>query len=75
MYTWAEIGGYCHLNLGEEATGVGLMDALRPTDYQSTPTGNTATPSPTARPGRVMAELFGRTTGLSGGRGGSMHLS
>src|SRR3954469_4129163 len=32
-YTEAKIGGYCHLNLGEEATVVGLMAALRPTDY------------------------------------------
>jgi TPP-dependent pyruvate/acetoin dehydrogenase alpha subunit len=33
MYTRAKIGGYCHLNLGEEATVVGRMAALRPTDY------------------------------------------
>src|SRR5690348_15455374 len=32
-YTEALIGGYCHLNLGEEAAVVGLMSALRPTDY------------------------------------------
>src|SRR4051794_29849101 len=33
MYTRAKIGGYCHLNLGEEATIVGLMAALEPRDY------------------------------------------
>ena len=33
MYTRAKIGGYCHLNLGEEATVVGLMAALEPRDY------------------------------------------
>src|SRR5512143_4038769 len=33
MYTRAKIGGYCHLNLGEEATIVGLMEALEPKDY------------------------------------------
>ena len=33
MYTKAKIGGYCHLNLGEEATIVGLMAALAPEDY------------------------------------------
>ncbi|HEY8294244.1 MAG TPA: thiamine pyrophosphate-dependent enzyme, partial [Micrococcaceae bacterium] len=33
MYKRAKIGGYCHLNLGEEATVVGLMAALRPSDY------------------------------------------
>ncbi|WP_315987644.1 thiamine pyrophosphate-dependent enzyme, partial [Actinomadura sp. HBU206391] len=32
-YTEAKIGGYCHLNLGEEATVVGLMAALEPRDY------------------------------------------
>src|ERR687888_498595 len=34
MYTRAKIGGYCHLNLGEEATIVGLMAALEPRDYK-----------------------------------------
>src|SRR5262249_52270544 len=33
MYTRARIGGYCHLNLGEEATIVGLVAALEPRDY------------------------------------------
>lgn len=33
MYTKAKIGGYCHLNLGEEATIVGLMAALESSDY------------------------------------------
>src|SRR5258708_17949680 len=33
MYTKARIGGYCHLNLGEEATIVGLMAALPPQAY------------------------------------------
>src|SRR5689334_21311984 len=32
-YSEAKIGGYCHLNLGEEATVVGLMSCLEPTDY------------------------------------------
>src|SRR4051812_15270811 len=32
-YTEARIGGYCHLNLGEEATVTGLMAALEPRDY------------------------------------------
>ncbi|MEH0421190.1 pyruvate dehydrogenase (acetyl-transferring) E1 component subunit alpha [Streptomyces sp. B21-083] len=75
MYTRAKIGGYCHLNLGEEATCVGLMDALRPTDYLfTTYREHGYALARGADPGRVMAELFGRTTGLSGGRGGSMHL-
>ncbi|TNC29411.1 pyruvate dehydrogenase (acetyl-transferring) E1 component subunit alpha [Amycolatopsis alkalitolerans] len=75
MYTKAKIGGYCHLNLGEEATVVGLMAALRPTDYLfTTYREHGYALARGAEPARVMAELFGRATGLSGGRGGSMHL-
>lgn len=75
MYTRAKIGGYCHLNLGEEATVVGLMAALRPTDYLfTTYREHGYALARGADPGRVMAELFGRATGMSGGRGGSMHL-
>jgi len=75
MYARAKIGGYCHLNLGEEATVVGLMAALRPRDYLFV--GYRDHGYALMRglaPGRVMAELFGKTTGVSGGRGGSMHL-
>jgi pyruvate dehydrogenase E1 component alpha subunit len=75
MYTRAKIGGYCHLNLGEEATVVGLMAAVRPSDYLFTSYREHGYAlARGAQPGRVMAELFGRTAGLSGGRGGSMHL-
>ncbi len=75
MYTRAKIGGYCHLNVGEEATVVGLMAALRPADYLFISyRAHGYALARGAEPGRVMAELFGRTTGLSGGRGGSMHL-
>ncbi|MEU5725883.1 pyruvate dehydrogenase (acetyl-transferring) E1 component subunit alpha [Micromonospora sp. NPDC047738] len=74
-YTQAEIGGYCHLNLGEEATVVGLMSALEPTDYLFTNYREHG--YALARgiaPGRVMAELYGRSGGVSKGWGGSMHL-
>ncbi|MEH0421157.1 pyruvate dehydrogenase (acetyl-transferring) E1 component subunit alpha [Streptomyces sp. B21-083] len=75
MYARAKIGGYCHLNLGEEATVVGLMAAIRPSDYLfTTYRDHGYALAHGADPGRVMAELFGRSTGLSGGRGGSMHL-
>jgi pyruvate dehydrogenase E1 component alpha subunit len=75
MYTRAKIGGYCHLNLGEEATVVGLMAALRPTDYLfTTYREHGYALARGIEPGRVMAELFGRASGVSGGRGGSMHL-
>lgn len=75
MYQRAEIGGYCHLNVGEEATVVGLMDAMEERDYLYA--NYRVHGYAIARgldPGRVMAELFGRTDGLAGGWGGSMHL-
>jgi pyruvate dehydrogenase E1 component alpha subunit len=75
MYQRAKIGGYCHLNLGEEATIVGLMTAMRPTDYLfTTYREHGYAIARGLEPGRVMAELFGRTTGVSHGWGGSMHL-
>ena len=75
MYTRAKVGGYCHLNLGEEATVVGLMAALRPEDYLfATYREHGYALARGADPAQVMAELFGRTSGLSRGRGGSMHL-
>lgn len=75
MYTRAKIGGYCHLNLGEEPTVVGIMAALRPTDYIFTNYREHGYALARGmEPGRVMAELFGRTDGVSSGRGGSMHL-
>jgi pyruvate dehydrogenase E1 component alpha subunit len=75
MYRRAKIGGYCHLNLGEEATVVGLMAALDPHDYLfTTYREHGYALSRGMAPGPVMAELFGKETGVSGGRGGSMHL-
>jgi pyruvate dehydrogenase E1 component alpha subunit len=75
MYTKAKIGGYCHLNLGEEATIVGLMAALKPEDNIFTNYREHGyIIARGVEPGPVMAELFGRETGVSGGRGGSMHL-
>ena len=75
MYQRAKIGGYCHLNLGEEATVVGLMAALEPRDYLFTNYREHGYAlAKGIEPGRVMAELFGKETGVSHGRGGSMHL-
>jgi pyruvate dehydrogenase E1 component alpha subunit len=75
MYQRAKIGGYCHLNLGEEPTVVGLMAALEARDYLfTTYREHGYALARGLEPGPVMAELFGRTTGVSGGRGGSMHL-
>ena len=75
MYTKAKIGGYCHLNLGEEATIVGLMAALTPDDYIFTNYREHGyIIARGVAPGSVMAELFGKEHGVSKGRGGSMHL-
>ncbi|WP_084486346.1 pyruvate dehydrogenase (acetyl-transferring) E1 component subunit alpha [Nocardia sienata] len=74
-YQQARIGGYCHLNLGEEATVVGMGAAMRPTDYLFTnyrEHGYALVKG--IEPGRVMAELYGRSTGTSKGWGGSMHM-
>ena len=75
MYTKAFIGGYCHLNLGEEATVVGFCAGLDESDYVYTnyrehgyAIGRGISSN------AVMAELFGKETGCSHGRGGSMHL-
>ena len=74
-YTKAKIGGYCHLNLGEEATVVGGIAALQPGDYIYTSYREHG--HAIARgvdPKAVMAELFGKETGVAHGRGGSMHI-
>lgn len=75
MYTRARIGGYTHLNIGEEATVVGSAAALEPTDYLlSSYREHGHVLARGTDPGPVMAELFGKATGVARGRGGSMHL-
>jgi pyruvate dehydrogenase E1 component subunit alpha len=75
MYQMAKIGGFCHLNIGEEATIVGTISALRPEDYvYSTYREHGHAIAKGVDPKAVMAELFGKETGTSHGRGGSMHL-
>src|SRR6202049_3590056 len=75
MYQAAKIGGFCHLNIGEEATIVGTISALRPHDYvYSTYREHGHAIAKGIDPKAVMAELFGKETGTSHGRGGSMHM-
>jgi pyruvate dehydrogenase E1 component alpha subunit len=75
MYAKAKIGGFLHLCIGEEATVVGATQALRDTDYlMSTYREHGQALARGTSPDAVMAELFGRVDGCSGGRGGSMHL-
>jgi pyruvate dehydrogenase E1 component alpha subunit len=74
-YTEALVGGYCHLNLGEEAAVVGLMSALKPTDYLFTNYREHGYALMRGiDPNAVMAELYGRVDGVSKGWGGSMHM-
>ena len=74
-YSLGKIGGFCHLYIGQEAVAVGTISALGPEDYvisayrehgQALARGMT--------PRSIMAELYGKATGCSGGKGGSMHL-
>src|SRR5947207_15379750 len=75
MYAKAKIGGFLHLCIGEEATVVGSTQAMRDSDYLlSTYREHGQAIARGTSPDVVMAELFGRVDGCSGGRGGSMHL-
>jgi pyruvate dehydrogenase E1 component subunit alpha len=75
MYAKAKIGGFLHLCIGEEATIVGATQALRDSDYlMSTYREHGQALARGTEANRVMAELFGKIDGVSGGRGGSMHL-
>jgi pyruvate dehydrogenase E1 component alpha subunit len=75
MYAKAKIGGFLHLCIGEEATVVGAINAMRETDYlMSTYREHGQALARGTPPEAVMAELFGRVDGISSGRGGSMHL-
>jgi pyruvate dehydrogenase E1 component alpha subunit len=75
QYQRAKAGGFLHLAIGEEATIVGTTSVMRDEDFLigSYRTHGHAIARGT-EPKRVMAELFGRVDGTSGGRGGSMHI-
>ena len=74
-YSLGKIGGFCHLYIGQEAVAVGAIAALREDDYITSAYrehGQALARGISAR--AVMAELFGKQAGCSGGKGGSMHL-
>jgi pyruvate dehydrogenase E1 component alpha subunit len=75
QYQRAKAGGFLHLAIGEEATIVGTTSVMREDDYLI---GTYRTHGHALARGTpadaVMAELFGKETGTSGGRGGSMHI-
>jgi len=74
-YAQGKIGGFCHLYIGQEAVATGALTALRPDDYLFAAYREHAHALVRGTPARaVMAELFGKATGCSHGKGGSMHL-
>ncbi|WP_248508875.1 pyruvate dehydrogenase (acetyl-transferring) E1 component subunit alpha [Streptomyces sp. D2-8] len=75
LYSAARIRGFVHLYIGEEAVAVGVNEALTPEDAVVSTYREHGHALARGIPAEaVMAEMFGRTTGCSGGRGGSMHL-
>ncbi len=75
MYGQGEIGGFCHLYIGQEAVVVGVQDCLLEGDSIITgyrDHGHMLAAGINA--GAVMAELTGRASGISSGKGGSMHM-
>lgn len=75
MYGMQKIGGFCHLYIGQEAVAVGTVAALRQDDYYiSSYRDHGHILAKGTDPKAVMAELFGKATGVSKGKGGSMHL-
>jgi pyruvate dehydrogenase E1 component alpha subunit len=74
-YREGKIPGFIHLYIGEEAVATGVCTHLEPEDLTgSTHRGHAHALAKGIPARQVMAELWGRSTGCSGGRGGSMHL-
>ena len=76
LYRANRIPGFVHTSLGQEAVAVGACAALRTTDrLTTTHRGHGHVLAKGADVGAMMAELFGKATGLCGGKGGSMHVA
>jgi pyruvate dehydrogenase E1 component alpha subunit len=74
-YALGKIGGFCHLYIGQEAVAVGALSPLRDDDYVITAyRDHVQAIAKGMSPRQVMAELYGRVDGSSGGKGGSMHM-
>ena len=75
LYIQQKFGGFCHLYIGQEAIAVGTASACRKDDKHMTAYRDHAHPIAFGTDPRIlMAELFGRITGCSKGKGGSMHF-
>jgi pyruvate dehydrogenase E1 component alpha subunit len=76
MFLAAQIPGFVHSYMGEEAVAVGVCSALRTNDYiTSTHRGHGHLIAKGANLKRMMAELYGKETGYNKGKGGSMHIA
>ncbi|MCE1253256.1 MAG: pyruvate dehydrogenase (acetyl-transferring) E1 component subunit alpha [Anaerolineae bacterium] len=76
LYQQGKIGGFLHLYIGQEAVSTGLISARRPEDRGITAYrdhGVAYNCGVSAK--EIIAELLGKATGVSGGKGGSMHLA
>lgn len=75
LYSASKIRGFLHLYIGEEACATGVMHALRPEDAVVATYREHGHALARGLPmNELMAELYGKRTGSSGGRGGSMHI-
>ncbi len=76
LFSEGVITGTSHFCMGQEACAVGAIAALQPEDLvTSNHRGHGHFLAKGAEPARLMAELFGKATGYSGGRGGSQHMA
>lgn len=76
LYQQGKIGGFLHLYIGQEAVGSGIVSARKPLDRVITAYRDHGIAiSCGMEPKVVMAELLGKVTGCSKGKGGSMHLA
>lgn len=75
LYIQQKFGGFCHLYIGQEALLAGMTAVIRPSDRVITAYRDHAHPIALGlHPKYVMAELYGKATGSSKGKGGSMHM-
>ena len=75
LYIQQKFGGFCHLYIGQEAVVAGTVSGSKPTDLHMTAYRDHAHPIGLGTDVRkLMAELYGRQTGCSKGKGGSMHF-
>lgn len=76
LYAEGKIGGFLHLYIGEEAIATASCQALRDADHLLTAYRDHGWAIARGLdPKAIMAELLGKATGVSGGKGGSMHLA